>query len=171
MPFIVRGPGVPADSVDYTPIIGMDLYSTFAALAGLAERVPAKSEGTNVLPWWQAQAGDNQPLSQLQRLFPGLGFHFPHYLRRAGGPSSAYIQFPWKIVYHYETKRPELFHLGNDPLEQNDLATTDEARTAMMQTLLDAWLQAVAAKLPVDNAAYYPDQPKPSLNKKGKKRK
>ena len=50
VPFIVRGPGVPAGSVCDTPINLIDLYPTFMEMAGMELDPSLELDGCNVLP-------------------------------------------------------------------------------------------------------------------------
>ncbi|MFO1064968.1 MAG: sulfatase-like hydrolase/transferase [Pirellulales bacterium] len=46
VPFIIRGPGIAADAWCHVPIVGYDLFPTFAALACIPkEKIPARVEG------------------------------------------------------------------------------------------------------------------------------
>jgi arylsulfatase A-like enzyme len=50
VPFIVRGPSVPAGSVCDTPINLIDLYPTFMEMAGIAPEPSLELDGCNLLP-------------------------------------------------------------------------------------------------------------------------
>ena len=51
MPFIVRGPGVKANSWRHTRVVGYDLYPTFAEWAGIAaSKLPKTLEGGSIAP-------------------------------------------------------------------------------------------------------------------------
>jgi arylsulfatase A-like enzyme len=81
--------------------------------------------------------------------------HYPHAPHRSDY-FTVYRDGPWKVIYHYfpsaasENSHYQLFHLGNDPFEQTNLATSrpDELRR-MMQGLI-AVLEQHRAVYPVD---------------------
>ena len=50
VPFLVRGPGVPAGTTCETPINLIDLYPTFMEMAGLSPDAELKLDGCNILP-------------------------------------------------------------------------------------------------------------------------
>ena len=50
IPFIIRGPKVPAGSTCQTPINLIDLYPTFMEMAGVPEDLSLKLDGCNILP-------------------------------------------------------------------------------------------------------------------------
>ena len=53
IPFIVRGPGVPAGTTCDTPINLIDLYPTFMEMAGLSPEASLELDGSNLLPLMQ----------------------------------------------------------------------------------------------------------------------
>ena len=55
------------------------------------------------------------------------------------GQHRAYIAPPWKLIWHKGGRKPELFHLENDPLELNDRAETDKAILEKLSEKLRRW--------------------------------
>ena len=53
------------------------------------------------------------------------------------GAASAVRQGDWKLIHHRRNDRRELFHLKDDPLENQDLAADEPERVAALLTLLD----------------------------------
>lgn len=79
--------------------------------------------------------------------------HYPHAPHRSDYWSSL-RQGEWKVIYHYLPKKNgqpyQLFHLKNDPFEQNDLAAKEPATLKrMMKNLIDA-LEQHKAQYPHD---------------------
>jgi len=69
--------------------------------------------------------------------------HYPH--KHRSSYFTTYRDGPWKVIYHYlpskesEDKRYQLFHLENDPAEQNNLAESHpEDLRRLMQGLVTA---------------------------------
>merc|ERR1719187_1119219 len=48
VPFLVRGPGVPKQTVRHEPVLNIDLAPTFLDIAGLEE--PPRMDGKSILP-------------------------------------------------------------------------------------------------------------------------
>ena len=55
-----------------------------------------------------------------------LYWHYPHYGNQGGEPSSIIMEGDWKLIHYHEDGRDELYNLGNDVAEQNDLIAKDK---------------------------------------------
>jgi arylsulfatase A-like enzyme len=79
--------------------------------------------------------------------------HYPHAPHRSDYWTSL-RQGEWKVIYHYlpgaKGKHYQLFHLKNDPYEQQDLAEKDPATLERMMKLLIASLERHKAQYPHD---------------------
>jgi arylsulfatase A-like enzyme len=97
----------PAGHKVTTPVSGIDLLPTFAAIAGAA--APAGVEGRSLLPLLRgAQGGADRPvISETVRL---------NAYRRAVREGDL------KLIHVMDESRAELYDLAADPLEQHDLA-------------------------------------------------
>jgi arylsulfatase A-like enzyme len=83
--------------------------------------------------------------------------HYPHAPHRSNYFTS-YRSGDWKVIYHYypskgsENSRYQLYNLGDDPFEQDNLATSKPDRlSSMMQGLVDG-MERQGALYPVDMA-------------------
>jgi arylsulfatase A-like enzyme len=80
--------------------------------------------------------------------------HYPHGPHRSSY-FTVYREGPWKVIYHYfpspasEGSHYQLFHLGDDPFEQQNLATSRSDELARMTKGLIAALQRCDAVYPV----------------------
>lgn len=86
------------------PIIGADLFQTFASVAGVKSQDLNASDGENILPVLLGQ-------KNLKR--DALYWHYPHYHPGGATPYSSIIQGHWKLIYFYETGKKELYNLKN----------------------------------------------------------
>ena len=75
-----------------------------------------------------------------------LFWHFPHYNNQGGQPAGAMRDGDWKLVEHYEDGRWELFNLGNDIGETNNLAAREPRRAARMAKTLARWRTDIKAQ-------------------------
>lgn len=75
VPFIVRGPGVPADTQCNTPISLIDLYPTFVDMAKMQPSNNPKLDGCNIMPLILGEEGpakfaDGKPRESIYFYFP-----------------------------------------------------------------------------------------------------
>ena len=186
-PFLVRWPGViqPGSSSD-VPVINVDLYPTFLAAAGASVPEGKVLDGESLLPLLRGEGGLKR-----QAIF----WHFPGYLDRPvirgreldvrtgfrSRPVSVIRKGDWKLHLYLEewqldggrTGLPgngavELYHLGRDLGERENLAATETAKREELLNDLLAWQKDVQALVPSEpNPAYDPK----AKAKAGKKKK
>ena len=153
VPFIIRGPGIEANSWSSVPIVGFDFFPTFAEWARVDPvDLPAGLEGGSF-----AAVLENGGVGEVQRPREGLVFHFPHY--QSGTPQSAIRVGDYKLIKYYEGNKTTLFDLANDIGERNNLAMQMPEKAAELEAMLDDYLASVNADLPAVNPDYDPTQP------------
>jgi hypothetical protein len=90
-----------------------------------------------------------------------LYWHFPAYLQSYRGmvdeqrdplfrsrPCSIMRKGPWKLHHYFEGDALELYHLGNDIGEMNDLVKAEGRRAQSMLSELNQWREAINAPIP-----------------------
>jgi arylsulfatase A len=111
VPGIIRWPNrIAPDTICDTPIIGSDLFPTVLAAAGVAAPKDRTLDGVNLLP---LLAG--KPLTR----------PIPMYWRYHAAPGPFKVAMrdgDWKILADLSFTQFELYHLGNDPKETQNLA-------------------------------------------------
>lgn len=163
VPFIVRGPGVPANSWSDVPVVGYDLYPTFCEWANVpVGKLPKTIEGGSI-----ASLLANNGKGEVKRAREELVFHFPHYQSDDDGPHSAIRQGDLKLIHFYESDRDVLFDLSKDISEQHDLATEQSRDATMLKKRLMTYLQDVDAQFATPNPDYDPNA-EPVARKGGK---
>jgi arylsulfatase A-like enzyme len=163
VPFIVRGPGVAANSWCDIPVVGYDLYPTFCEWAGVSSgKLPKAIEGGSI-----ASLLANNGKGEVKRAREELVFHFPHYQSDDDGPHSAIRQGDLKLIHFYESDRDVLFDLSKDISEQHDLATEQSRDATMLKKRLMTYLQDVDAQFATPNPDYDPNA-EPVARKGGK---
>ncbi|MHC5001679.1 MAG: sulfatase [Planctomycetota bacterium] len=158
VPLVVRWPGVVAAGRRCaTPVIGLDLYPTLAAIAGAPATDGQPVDGVDLGPLLRGDA----------TIAPrALFWHFPAYLE-AGGlpdigwwrttPCGAIRRGRWKLLEFFEDGRRELYDLAADPGETRDLVAMRPAVARSLHAELVAWRTAVAAPVPTEpNPDYDP---------------
>lgn len=87
-----------------------------------------------------------------KRLFLEAGDITETYPRDKFPGHAAWLEWPWKL-HHLSSPRAdgkikiELYHLGDDPMETNDLSAEHPERVAAMRTALEQWLGSVVDSL------------------------
>ena len=165
-PFIVRWPGVttPGSKCD-VPVINVDLFPTFLVAAGAPVPASKVLDGESLVPLLKGETALNR-----QSIF----WHFPGYLNqpvirgreldvRTGfrsRPVSVIHKGDWKLhLYHEEwtldggrekiatNHAVELYNLGSDIGERNDLATANPVKRDELLDDLLAWIKATRAPM------------------------
>ncbi len=148
VPFIVYWPGVtPPGAVSHEPVVSTDLYATLLEMAGLGSS-PARRCGidsVSITPLLR------DPAARLNR--QDLYFHYPHYYPTTT-PVSAVRSGPWKLLEFLEDNRVELYHVGKDIGEKEDLARRMPEQAATLRRRLHTWRESVGAQMPQPNPAY-----------------
>ncbi len=188
-PFLIRWPGVvkPGSTSD-VPVINLDLYPTFLAAAGASVPEGKVLDGESLLPLLRGDGGLKR-----QAIF----WHFPGYLDKPvlrgreldvrtgfrSRPVSVIRKGDWKLhLFHEEWQLDggraglpgngavELYHLGRDLGERENLAATETAKREELLDDLLAWQQDVQALLPSEPNPGYDPQAKAKAGKKKKQK-
>lgn len=139
VPLIVAGPGVPEGRVVETPANLLDLYPLIIGGAGAADAttVTADHPGGDILKIIEGEDSERAVFSE----YHAMGSKTAAYMIRKG---------PHKLV-HYVGYEPQLFDLGEDPEELNDLAGDANAQPILED--LTAELAAILDPVAVDKQA------------------
>ena len=135
VPFFVAGPGIKPGSYSDVPVVGYDLLSTFAELAGSTESLPRSIEGGSVKAVLL-----NGGKGVVQRPRSGLHFYRPL--------DSVLIRDGYKLRRTHRTGEIELYDLAEDLSETTNLATTNALLVKRMQTGLEDWISSIDATTP-----------------------
>ena len=139
VPLLVRMPGatLKAGSTSAVPVMTPDLFATALEFAGGRMANGATVDGRSLGPLLRGGAAPQRD---------ALYWHFPHYGNQGGFPGGAIRMGEWKLIENYETGAVELFNLGNDIGEKNDLASAQPDRVKAMRAKLHVWYREVGAK-------------------------
>ncbi|MEM0897439.1 MAG: sulfatase-like hydrolase/transferase [Verrucomicrobiota bacterium] len=148
VPFILRGPGVPANSWCHDRVVGFDLLPTFCQMAGVTRQLPDKVEGGDISHLFHGETGP------VQRPREELVFHFPHY--QNGGPHSAIFRGDDKLIRFFEDDSIKLFDISKDISESTDLSSREPEKAQQLNDRLTAYLEEVDAALPQPNPDHVP---------------
>lgn len=145
VPWIVRWPGKVKTGITGTPIISVDLLPTLAELGG-AKTPEQPLDGVSMV---ECLTNGKAPVRD-------LFWHFPGYLGAGKGswrtlPASAIRSGDWKLVEFFEDDRRELYDLGSDVSQTNNLTMTRPDVVAKLHAKLVAWRKAISAPMPTKN--------------------
>ena len=144
-PFYLKVPGVTTPgSKSNTPVNGIDWYPTLLDLCGIEILKKQKIDGVSLVPLLKGKTIQNRPLY----------WHYPHYGNQGGEPSSIIMEGDWKLIHYHEDGRDELYHLGKDIGEQNNLITKERKLAQQMRGKLNVWLKQTNAKFPKPDAEF-----------------
>jgi arylsulfatase A-like enzyme len=154
VPFIVRGPGIKANSWCHQPVTGMDLFPTLCHWAEVTEKLPADLDGGDLTT---LTTGGTNPV---KRPRGGLVFHFPHY--QGDTPHSAIRSGKYKLLKFYESGDRLLYDLEKDPGERIDLAASQKDVADRLEAELAKDLKDYGACMPKPNPDYDASAPVPT---------
>jgi arylsulfatase A-like enzyme len=149
VPLIVRWPGVvEARSRCDQYVIIEDIFPTFLEMAGVSEceQIGGVIDGVSFVPL----------LKQTER-FPAdrpIYWHYPNTYGQA--PYSSIRQGDWKLIYHYGSRKAELFNLRDDLGEQHNLADQQPEKADELVRKLAAFLRESNALMPLDKTTGRP---------------
>ncbi len=143
-PMIIWNPATIKNSVQKTPVTTDDIFNTCMQLASAKATSP---DGVSLVPL----------LHQKNIAERNLYWHFPHYSPQRGLPGAAIRKGNYKLIEWYEDGRLELFNLGSDQSEKNDIAVKNRSVVAEMKKELDAWRISLNARMPTVNPIYKPN--------------
>lgn len=135
VPFIVRGPKVPAGHVDNDSIVaGVDYLPTICALAGIqANTTSFPLDGENM-----AQVFSGETKQRTRPLMWEWRYQvFGHTLNRC--PMLAIREGKWKLLMNPDRSRIELYDIPNDPSEMQNLAKAFPNVTRKLEKQVLAW--------------------------------
>ncbi len=153
VPFILRGPGIPANTFSHVRAFDADLFPTLAELAKVSEPLPKNIEGGSFAAVLANGRGT------VLRPREEYVVYFPHYDKDAVGPASAILLGDFKLIHIYETGVSKLFDISKDIGERNDLAAKMPEKAAELEQRLDQYLKEIGQELPKPNPDYDPSKP------------
>jgi len=163
VPLLVRGPGIPAGTIARQWSSTVDLFPTFAELAGVPVAEVKGLEGGSLVPVLRGGG-----TGEVRRSREEWVVHFPHYDKDPLGPASAIHLGGYKLVRLWESEERSLYDLRDDPGEAHDLSARMPERVGDMDRRLSEYLAWVHAGLPTKNPD--PDPSKAASQLPGERR-
>jgi arylsulfatase A-like enzyme len=143
-PFIVCWPGfTPKAATSNWPVTSTDIYPTILEAAALPMLPDQHKDGQSFV----AALKDPAKTHPERTLF----WHYPHWGNQGGSPGAAVRRGDWKLIQWFWGKAPELFHLGKDPGERENLADKHPEVLADLQKTLKEYQADTKALMPHPN--------------------
>lgn len=140
VPMIVRWPGhTEPGTRNSTPLITEDIFTTVLQAAGVHDPETQQTvDGVSFAPLLDGTDVDGRR---------ALLWHFPH---NFGSPPWSAVRIgDWKLIWHYDDQRAELYNLAEDLSESDNLAEPHVDKLAELSTLLRQKLAECNALLPI----------------------
>ena len=149
IPFILRGPGIPANTVVETPVHLVDVAPTLMSLANAG--VPGGLDGIDVSPGMT----DPSLLSEERFLFSEADHNNVYH-----GATHNNIRYMVRLgdhVLHFNryTGEKELFDLSSDPGEQNNIIEAEPEIAAMLWGRLETFMAKIGVAAAIDPPTDY----------------
>ncbi len=154
VPMLIRWPGLTRPgAVCREAVIVEDLFPTILEIAGIKgfRQVGGGVDGVSLVPLLKQVSG--YPAGR------ALFWHYPNHWGPTGpgiGPLSAIRHYDWKLIYYHADQHYELFHLGKDLGELNNLASTEPEVRKKLARRLRTYLIRVRAQMPMERATLNP---------------
>lgn len=138
----VKKAGSRSDSYVTSP----DLYPLILELAGGDLNPLQHVDGRSFLPVLKGEEFERG----------AIFWHYPHYGNQGGTPSCAVRDGDYKLLYFFENKKSELYHLKSDVSESKNLIEELPEIAGTLKEKLFQWLDDVEAKIPKENPDFIP---------------
>lgn len=136
VPAFVNWPGNIPPRRTEVPMMGIDFFPTFMELAGI--RYEGVLDGESLVPLFERDV----PTLADRSLYWHLASRYKH------GTCSVIRKGSYKLIEFLADGKLELYHLGNDPKEQHNIAESMPETTEQMRSELVRWRRSNDVPLP-----------------------
>lgn len=139
VPFVVKGPDIKPNSQCDVPVVGWDLLPTLCEWAGKKMSVSEKLDGGSFASLVRSEGRGyvDRPTEKL--IFHRYNNSYPH---------SAVIDGNFKIIKFWKSGIVELYDLGKDPGELNNIAGEYPKKAKELERALSAYIEKVNPDIP-----------------------
>jgi len=144
VPVIARWPGVsPQGASSPWFVTGTDFFPTMLEASGLPLLPEQHVDGVSFATALKKPDSEMPPRD--------LYWHFPHWGNQGGYPGAAIRRGDWKYIHFFWGRAPELYHLGKDPGERNNLTMQHPEIALELHNALHALHRESEALMPTLN--------------------
>ena len=144
VPLIIKAPGMTdSGTIVKSPVSTIDYFATIVEMTGsvLPDLI---TDGVSIAPLLKKDNMKERPLF----------WHYPHYSNQGVEPGSAVRLGNYKLIDNFERGRQELYDLGNDISEKNDISASNPQKAKELYNLLKDWRTKTGAKMMIPNPKY-----------------
>lgn len=154
VPYIFKWPGrIKAGTQTDERFISVDLYPTLLAMAGLEKPTDHILDGIDISPLLLGEA-DTLPERELYCFFPKYAQFRENTKRWKDSWRNVVYSGGYKLIEYPEYDEIEVFNLGEDPSEKNEISKQQPENTESLLRKLHDWLKAIGAPKPEPNPDY-----------------
>ena len=135
VPFIVRGPGIPAGVASRTPVSGTDIFPTILDIVGHGDKTPKVVEGGSLLPL--LRSGGLEGVNRKDSFFVFRYTPFGSVL------DIAIVQDDYKLLKEISSNTLHLWNVSTDLGEQENLVDQQPERAKNLYDALTQYLEDV----------------------------
>ncbi len=158
VPMVWRVPHSQQGAKIDVPVMGVDIFPTFAALAGIdvSGRI---LDGVNLTPLFdKADRWQSRPLFWYLPGYTQDSVVDDVYTSAVSGDAGAKLPFTqlpaaviqrdgWKLIRYYDGTPAELYNLQRDESEQHNLYSSEKKRATQLMQALESWLKSSGGTL------------------------
>lgn len=135
VPFIVRGPDIPAGSYSRTSVIGYDIFPTIMDIVGKQDSLPESVEGGSLLAHWKSGG-----TAKITRPNPYFVFR---YTKTAGSLDISIVEGDFKLMKEISSGKVHLWNISEDLSEQYNLVEKYPQKAKAMYEAMTSYFHGV----------------------------
>ena len=132
VPFIVRGPGIPAGIKSRARVVGHDIFPTILDIIGSKDQIPRSVDGASL--WDHLRSGGKQAVDRKE--------HYLVFRYTRDAHDVCIIQDDFKLLKELASGKMHLWDLNNDLGEQENLIEQHPEKASKMYAALTAHLKS-----------------------------
>ena len=133
VPFIIRGPGIPAGVSSREPVVGWDILPTVLDMAGASAEIPSAVEGGSLLP--HCKSGGK---TKVKRKDPFFVFR---YTKTRGALDITIVQGGFKFLREIKTGKEHLWNLWEDLGEEKNLLSSMPEKATELRKNMESYFK------------------------------
>ena len=144
VPYLIKVPGTQPEAPLVYPVVGADFLPTLIDYIPGDIAISQEIEGRSLKPLFSGESMPERPIF----------WHYPHYGNQGGVPSAMVREGEWKLIRYYEDGHEELYHISEDPFEENELSETFPEKKVALSELLGNYLDGKPVLMPTPDPTF-----------------
>lgn len=143
VPLIIKKPEESKATTIDAPVISMDLFPTILDILNLEQKPELHQDGLSLTPLLNGKQNQVHDI---------LFWDYPHYHTSGWTPGQAIRKGDWKLIHFFETDSYELYNLGEDIAETNNLISENPEKLEELKKELENVNQKIGTTPPMLNS-------------------